>query len=281
MITINFILMLNIHPMKTNKLLLIILLIGGINLTVQAQSPTTAYDFNMNDCNGKMHHLFSELDSGNVVVMEFFMISCSPCIVAGHALDNMVVPLKKKYGDKVRFYQIGFTNSYTCTQIQNWVSTNGFATSVPFDSGAVQVAYYDGMGMPTIAVVGGKKHDVLFTSIDFKPTTDTATISKAVHTFFGATGISINERMDASVSVFPNPASRGLSVSLELDKAAVLNLVLTDVQGKKLTTLFTGNVTPGINTKIVQLPELKNGIYFLQGEVSGKLFTKKITILNP
>jgi hypothetical protein len=39
--------------MKTNRLLLIILLIGGINLTVQAQSPTTAYDFNMNDCNGK------------------------------------------------------------------------------------------------------------------------------------------------------------------------------------------------------------------------------------
>jgi hypothetical protein len=267
--------------MKKNKLFLIILLISGINLTMYAQSPTTAYDFNMNDCNGKMHHLFSELDSGNVVVMEFFMLSCSPCIVAGHALDGMVVPLKKKYGEKVRFYQIGFTNSYTCTQIQNWVSTNGFATSVPFDSGAVQVAYYEGMGMPTVAVVGGKNHDVLFTTIDFKPATDTTTISKAIHIFFEPTGILTNEATATSVSIFPNPASRVLTISLDLEKAAVLNLVLTNVQGKRMATLFTGNVTPGINSKTIQLPELKNGIYFLQGDLEGRCFTKKITILNP
>jgi hypothetical protein len=264
-----------------NKLLLIVLLACGINQTMNAQSPTTAYDFNMNDCNGKMHHLFGELDSGNVVVMEFFMLSCSPCIVAGHALDAMLVPLKNKYGGKVRFYQFGFTNSYTCTQIQDWVSTNGFAASVPFDSGAVQVAYYDGMGMPTIAVVAGKGHDVLFSSIDFKPTTDTATISKAIHTFFDPTGISVNEALAASVSVFPNPASHAVTISLTVEKAAVLNLVLTNVQGKKLTTLFNETITPGINTKTIQLPELKNGVYFLQGSLEGKSFTKKITIFNP
>lgn len=267
--------------MKKNKLLLIILLISGVNLTMRAQSPTTAYDFNMNDCNGKMHHLFSELDSGNVVVMEFFMLSCSPCIVAGHALDEMVIPLRKKYGAKVRFYQIGFTNSYTCTQIQSWVSTNGFATSVPFDSGAIQVAYYDGMGMPTIAVAGGKNHDVLFTTIDFKPTTDTATISKAIDEFFKPTGISTNEAIAASVSVFPNPASSSLTISFDLEKAAVMKLTLTDVQGKKIETLFNGTLAPGANTKTIQLPELKNGSYFLQGDLGGKLFTKKITILNP
>jgi hypothetical protein len=264
-----------------NKLLLIVLLACGINQTVRSQSPTTAYDFNMNDCNGKMHHLFGELDSGNVVVMEFFMLSCSPCIVAGHALDAMLVPLKNKYGGKVRFYQFGFTNSYTCTQIQDWVSTNGFATSVPFDSGAVQVAYYDGMGMPTIAVVAGKNHDVLFSSTDFKPITDTSTISKAIHVFFEPTGISTNEELAASVSVFPNPASQAITVSLAIERAAVLNLILTNVQGQKLATLFNENVTPGINTKNILLPELKNGIYFLQGDVGKKSFTKKITILNP
>jgi hypothetical protein len=265
--------------MKKNIIVLFFLLIGGINQNMKAQ--TTAYDFTMNDCNGTMHHLFSELDSGNVVVMEFFMLSCSPCIVAGHALDGMIVPLKNKYGQKVRFYQIGFTNSYTCTQIQSWVSTNGFATSVSFDSGAVQVAYYGGMGMPTIAVVGGKNHDVLFTSLDFKPTTDTATISKAIHTFFEPTGILTNELMVTSVSVFPNPASHAVSISLTVEKAGLLNLILTNVQGKKMATLFNESVTPGITNKILQLPDVKNGIYFLQGEIGGQSFTKKITILNP
>jgi hypothetical protein len=201
--------------------------------------------------------------------------------VAGHALDGMVVPLKNKYGAKVRFYQIGFTNSYTCTQIQSWVNTNGFTTSVPFDSGAVQVAYYEGMGMPTVAVVGGKKHDVLFTTTDFKPSTDTSTISKAIHTFFGATGISTNESIAASVAVFPNPAAHSITISLKLEKAAVMNLVLTDVQGKEMTTLFNGAIAAGAITKTIQLPDLKNGVYLLQGDLEGKFFTKKITISNP
>jgi thiol-disulfide isomerase/thioredoxin len=267
--------------MKNNILLLIFLFIGGINQTISAQGPTTAYDFKMNDCNGNMHHLFSELDSGNVVVMEFFMISCSPCIVAGHALDEMVVPLKKKYGKKVRFYQIGFTKSYTCSQIQNWVSTNGFATSVPFDSGDVQVAYYGGMGMPTVAVVGGKAHDVLFSSIDFKPNPDTATIAASIHTFFNTTGIQKNAWNELSLRFFPNPASSSINLTLNLEKAEVLHLSIKNLQGQKVAELLTENVKPGVWNKTVLLPQLQNGVYFLQGETGTESFAKKITILNP
>lgn len=266
--------------MKNNILFLIFLFIGGINQTISAQGPTTAYDFTMNDCNGKMHHLFSELDSGNVVVMEFFMISCSPCIVAGHALDKMVVPLKKKYGEKVRFYQIGFTKSYTCSQIQDWVGTNGFATSVPFDSGDVQVAYYGGMGMPTVAVAGGKGHDVLFSSIDFKPNTDTAAISTSIHTFFNTTGIQKNSSSDLSVRFFPNPASNTIHLILDIEKPQALHLSLINLQGQKMAELLNENVNPGPWNKTILLPQLQNGVYFLQGETGAKFFTKKITILN-
>ena len=137
--------------------------------------PTTAYDFNMNDCSGNMHHLFDELDAGNVVVMELFMLSCSPCVDAGNELEPMVQNLKASCSSKIKFYHFGFTNSYTCAQVTNWVSTNLYS-SIPFDSGGVQVAYYGGMGMPTMAVVAGNTHKVLHTSVGYNAG-DTAIIA--------------------------------------------------------------------------------------------------------
>lgn len=266
--------------MKKNLYWLILICMITINQTIIAQTPTTAYDFNMDDCNGKMHHLFGELDSGNVVVMEFFMLSCTPCIDAGHALDGMMVPLKKKYGNKVRFYQIGFVKSYKCTDIQNWVTKNGFATSVPFDSGDVQVAYYGGMGMPTIAVAAGKDHKVLFTSMEFKPATDTATVSSAIHNFFGTSGIFSPTSNISSVSVFPNPATDQLTLILTLKKADTLHLSLLNMEGQQLADLSSESLKQGNWEKIIQLPQLKNGIYFLQGELNKERFTRKITIFN-
>jgi hypothetical protein len=266
--------------MKRNIIFILLLFFGGFIKSTSAQTPATAYDFTMNDCNGQMHHLFSELDSGNVVVMEFFMLSCSPCIVAGHALDEMVVPLKKKYGEKVKFYQTGFTNSYTCTQIQSWRSTNGFNTSVPFDSGAVQVAYYGGMGMPTVVVVGGKDHKVLFSSMDFQPASDTATISKSIHAFFDPTGISTTYLLTSSISAFPNPASSTITLSFELEKPETFHLSILNMQGQKIADLLTTSLNRGTPHQIIELPVLENGIYFLQGDLSGNSFTKKITILN-
>ena len=265
------------NNMRTSLLTFLFLLSLGLNKPLTAQ--TTAYDFTMNDCNGNMHHLFSELDSGNVVVLEFFMLSCSPCIVAGKSLDAMVVPLKNKYGEKVRFYQFGFTKSYTCSQIQNWVSTNGFANSVPFDSGDVQVAYYGGMGMPTVAVVAGKSHDVLFNTMEFQPTTDTATISKAIHTFFNPTGIH-HEDISSAVSIYPNPASKLLTLHVNLEKQNMLKISITNLQGQLIMELPAENLKSGNYTKTITLPELKSGIYFLRGQSDKQFFTKKITILN-
>lgn len=253
----------------------------AMNQIAVSQTPTTAYDFTMDDCNGNMHHLFGELDSGNVVVMEFFMLSCTPCETAGSALDAMMVPLKKKYGNKVRFYPMGFVKSYKCPEIKNWITKNGLATAVPFDSGDVQVAYYGGMGMPTIAVAAGKDHKVLFTSTDFKPAADTATIASSIHDFFGTSGIFSPTSNITSVSVFPNPAKDQLTLILNLKKADVLHLTLINIEGQQLADISSENLKPGNWERTIQLPALKNGIYFLQGELNKERFTRKITILNP
>ena len=52
------------------------------------KAQTQAMDFNVIDCNGGgPHHLYADLNAGKVVIIEYFMLSCSPCVVAGNALE--------------------------------------------------------------------------------------------------------------------------------------------------------------------------------------------------
>src|SRR5438270_7109205 len=83
---------------------------------------TTALNFNRNDCNGVNHDLFTELNAGNAVILEFFMLSCSACVTAGQKLESMKATLLAQYPGKIKSYAFGFQDSYTCASIKNWVT---------------------------------------------------------------------------------------------------------------------------------------------------------------
>lgn len=233
---------------------------------------TVAYDFNMNDCNGNMHHLFSELDSGNVVIMEYFMLSCSPCIDAGDALEPIFQNLKATCSNKIKFYHFGYTNSYNCTQIKNWVTQNGYS-SIPIDSGGVQTAYYGGMGMPTVAIAAGNTHKILYTSVGFMPG-DTAVVADSIRTFFGCnstTSVSQNNA-GSQVRIFPNPSSNGM-ISIRSEKP-VSNIKVQDLTGR----LIQWSELPGKSDQL-QI-EAEPGVYILTGKVGDQSFSKTITIIR-
>ncbi len=126
------------------------LMIALMFASVISKAQTTAMDFTKVDCEGRSHHLFSELDSGQVVIMEFVM-TCNSCIAAGHAIEAMVMDLQAEFPGRVKWYQIAYTNSYTCATMTGFKNTNGFNSAI-FDQGAALVAYYGGFGMPTVAV---------------------------------------------------------------------------------------------------------------------------------
>lgn len=259
--------------MKKIHAILFVLLFG----TAFSNAQTTAMDFTMNDCNGQMHNLYSELDGGNVVIMEFFMLSCSGCIDAANDMEPMHQSLVSQYGSsKVRFYQTAFNNSYTCSSINNWVNSNGFL-SVPFDSGAAQVAYYGGMGMPTIAVAAGNTHKLLFLSVGFSPS-DTTTMGAAIRNFLDSTLAGVEDiNATVSVSVLPNPASENFAVSLNIKEAGMLKLELTNIMGQRMTELTEEKVQTGTwNRNFTAL--LPNGVYFIKGSINEKPFYEKISI---
>lgn len=219
--------------------------------TVDAQ--TTAMDFTMNDCNGNMHNLYSELDQNRVVILEFFMLNCSPCIAAAHQIDPLYQQLNSTYNNHLSYYTFGYDDTYLCADISNWVSVNGFS-AIPFDSGAYQVAYYGGFGMPTIVVVGGAGHDVIYNSVGYT-SGDTSLIHTAIQNYFAAHPVGVDENfVESNFSLFPNPAAEKV-VSSCFDSQSEIDIY--NVFGK----LIQQNIPSANHT--IDVSNIPNGIYFI------------------
>lgn len=239
---------------------------------------TTAMDFTMDDCNGNMHNLFTTLDSNEVVVMEYFM-TCSSCIDAGHKIESMLVPLHAQFPGKINWYQFAYVNSYDCITVNDFVTTNGF-TSVAFDSGEFMVAYYGGFGMPTVVVVAGPNHDVLFTDIGFS-TGDTTIMANAIRTFYGVgNAVSSIHENENSFSVFPNPANDEINIQLALSQNSLVQMQLIDLAGRVVAEIYNASSTEKILQQQFTVADLSNGTYLLKAMVNGQTSFHKINVLK-
>jgi hypothetical protein len=231
----------------------------------------------MNDCNGIMHNCFNTLDSGKVIVMEFFM-TCNMCITAGNEIETMRDQLENHYPGMIQFYQLGYTNSYSCTSVLNWVNSNGFK-SVPFDSGAALVAYYGGFGMPTIAVIGGVNHEVLFTDIGYT-NGDTAAIAASIHDFFNTTGLSSPVSGDKRLTIFPNPSTDRFNVQWSMEKSGLVRIELLTLRGETIAMLLDEKMEGGLSEKSFGTHSFAPGVYLLKVIVDGSATFRKLTIAH-
>ena len=241
----------------------------------------TVTDFTKKDCNGKTHNLFSELDSGNAIIIEFFH-TCLPCKDAAQAMMPMYQKLRTSYGNKVRFFGIPEDDSYDCSQVLNWVSVNGLISMVtPFDSGSVQAAYYGGMGMPTVAVVAGSGHKILYlvnaTTASFA-TSDTTIIGSKIRNFLDSTfaGIPVISST-VFVNIFPNPAATFLAISVETNQAGTLSLEITTITGDKVAGLTEEKIQAGMWSKNFPV-SLSNGVYFITGSLNQRKINQRFTV---
>jgi thiol-disulfide isomerase/thioredoxin len=71
------------------KLLLLVLLVALVQKSIIAQtSLTTAVDFTVTDVHGETHNLFSILNEGKHVIVDFFFTTCGPCISSVPTLNQ-------------------------------------------------------------------------------------------------------------------------------------------------------------------------------------------------
>lgn len=242
-----------------------------------SKAQTTGMQFSGKDCNGNSVDLFADLDAGKVVILHFFMPSCGSCPPPAQKIQAMANNINKTHPGKVKGYAFPFQNSTTCSYAATWVSSNGLGTLyTAMDSGAAHVAHYGGFGMPTVVVLGGTDHKILFSTMSFS-TSDTTEMRDKILALLGTTGIADLPSAVNAFSVYPNPASDNVSINLDLKEASNLLIDVTDITGKQVAVILNEKQN-GVVTKQFSTSSLPNGNYFVRLQVDGKTATQKLVI---
>lgn len=129
---------------------------------------------------GREYDLYNQLDSGFVIVHEYVMMSCRPCITAGKGLEKIVNSMRKLHPGRVKYFQTVYEDETDAATMKKWVKENGFTPDAVFLKGADEIKFYGGMGMPTILVLGGgKRHKGYYKRLGYSPR-DNGVIIKAI-----------------------------------------------------------------------------------------------------
>ncbi|MBS1683997.1 MAG: T9SS type A sorting domain-containing protein [Bacteroidetes bacterium] len=262
-----------------SKILVIAVLVFS-SLVTKAQY--TALDFNKMDCNGTdMHHLFADLDSGKAVLLHFFMPNCGSCPPPARILQNMAMGINDMHPGMVKGYAFPYINSTTCAYAASWVSSNNLSTIyTPMDSGAAGVANYGGFGMPTVVVLGGMDHRVLFVSQAFS-SSDTTTIKDSIMGLMSATtGVIELPNNVSSFKVFPNPAVDNLSINVALTEATTASIDISDMAGKQVAVVMKAQSINGQAAIPFNTRALPAGTYTVRLTANNKSVSQKLTVTH-
>ena len=256
--------------MKNSILLFFALLF--IITTTKAQ---TAMQLTGNDCNGVYHDLYADLDAGKAVLLHFFM-TCAACPPPAQKIQTMANHVLQNYPGMITAYALGYTNSYSCATVANWVNTNGLPLYAPFDSGAAMVAYYGGFGMPTVVLLGGTDHRTMFATQSFS-TSDTTIMRDSILALFNSTGVGEISKSVSSFNVYPTRTSDFITVNFELKEAADVTIDVADITGKQVA-VFMNERQNGIVNKQFSVASLPDGNYIVRLQANGKISTQRLNI---
>ncbi len=92
-------------------------------------------------------------------------------------------------------------------------------------------------------------------------------------------GVEIINQPINYISVYPNPASDELTINYQLEKSAVVNINLIDLQGKQHMVLHKETNAMRIQTESLNISHLPPGVYFLRLQAGNDVVTKKVVKL--
>ncbi|CAN5553588.1 hypothetical protein BH11BAC2_BH11BAC2_12590 [soil metagenome] len=253
-----------------------ILLLLAVSTT---KAQTTAMQFSGLDCNGNNVDLFADLDAGKAVILHFFMANCGSCPPPAQKIQAMANHINATHPGMVKGYAFPFTNGTTCSYSSNWVASNNLsALYAPMDSGSTQVAYYGGFGMPTVVVLGGADHRILFSTQSFS-TSDTTLMRDSILSLLTATGINETQEAKNSFQVYPNPANEKVNISLNVKERSAVKIELTDISGKVILVILNDQKIGIINQEF-NSSVLANGVYLIKLTVNGSITTEKLNVAH-
>ncbi len=251
----------------------------GLMLVITiAKCQTTAMDFTRNDCGGDPHHLFEDLDSGQVILLHFFMAGCFGCPPPAQNIMAMANRINAIYPNKIRGYAFPYDNATSCATSMSWVINSGLSHFyLPMDSGETQRSYYGPFGMPTVVLLAGTGHRIMFSTGTFTPSDTTIMRDSIIGFLTGTSGIKHLSDLVSSFDAFPNPATDYISISLNLKESAKAIIDIADIEGKQIAIISEEKLY-GIVRKEFNIANLSSGNYLIRLQINGKTRVQKITI---
>ncbi len=222
-----------------------------------------AMDWTKTDCAaGTTTTLFDVLNDNIVVVQEYVMMSCSPCITAGNVLVDILADYETMYPGKVVGFQTSFDNTITCDEMNDWAGTNSFNTTTQFNMGADEIDYYGTMGMPTLLIFGGGiEHRVFYYHLgSISSASAQEDFTAALDEALAANGVVISNAINnvkpaIEIKIYPNPAMNELNITS--DNIINLQIEITDITGKILQSVN------GKEKFILDISTYAQGLYFI------------------
>ncbi|MHB1276762.1 MAG: T9SS type A sorting domain-containing protein, partial [Bacteroidia bacterium] len=226
-------------------------------LSLSASYAQTAQDFTANDCGGISHHLFSELDSGKIIVICFVM-PCSSCIGPAQGANTTVQDFATTHPGKVRFYLADDFANTPCGTLVSWANNNGMSGVTSFSNPDVTEAPYGPDGMPKTVVLGGTDHKVHFVENGGLNTTN---LKAAINSAILLSSVPEAEtKADFQLKVYPNPATDHIFVQYVISESSPLGFEIYNMVGVQVNEVAVEAGTPGEQSFAIGLNGLSEGI---------------------
>ncbi len=243
------------------------IIIGIATSSVAQTTLTTAVDFTVTDTHGNSHNLFTLLNSGKYVCLDFFFTTCVPCQGASPHFKTTYT----NYGCNTQdIYFMSVDNGNTDAEVDQYETTylggnSGFpAISGSTGGGNAVVSAYGIGAFPTFILIAPNKQIL---EQDMWPISSPANFDTyfAAHSLTQkacATGIE-NKGADnnaVSFNYFPNPAGNVLNISIPDNGNKLVSYAVSDAIGKKYVAAATTND----RKEEINLEGLNPGMYFIE-----------------
>lgn len=256
--------------MKKNILITATLL---MSLVATAQ---TATDFTATDCLANSHNLYSELNSGKVIVIAWVM-PCTSCIGPSLAAYNASESFSTSNPGQVFFYLADDLANTSCASLTSWGNTNSMPNAIKFSSALVNQTGYGTAGMPKIVVLGGSSHTIYYNQ---NSGVTTSAVQTAISSALSTASVNEMNSEDIHLNLFPNPAQNKAKFEYVLSIPTEVSVSIYNVLGAEVKNIQTENQQAGKHESIIELESLTAGIYFFKIKVGGTSKVIKFSVVN-
>lgn len=236
---------------------------------------TTAVDFTVTTTNGQTFNLFSKLDEGKYVLLDFFFTTCPACISTSPYFKEAF----ENYGCNTQdVYFISIDVGDTDAEVEAYETQHYSGAPIPAASGldgngnSVTTTY--GIGAWPTYILIAPNRDIV--EQDMWPISSAATFD----TYLGshglthksctaATGVEENETL--TLLVYPNPTADRVTVTLD-QTSSINQMSLSNTLGQ---TVWSNASNIGQNTEI-DMSAMAPGVYTLTVQTSKGIHQRQI-----